>query len=69
MAVKQEIAFNIGPDGSVEIEVKGVKGADCVELTRELEEALGIVKNRVYTSEYYQEEQSVTQKVTVGEDE
>ncbi len=66
MAVKQEIEFTINPDGSVGIEVKGAKGKSCMELTREIEEALGIVSNRTYTSEYYQQEETTTTTVSVG---
>lgn len=66
MAVKQEIEFTINPDGSVEIAVKGAKGKSCTELTQEIEEALGIVKNRTYTSEYYQQEEEVHTDIHVG---
>lgn len=68
MAVKQEIEFSINPDGSVEIAVKGAKGQSCLELTQEIEEALGIVKNRNYTSEYYQNEEAVQTTVSVEEE-
>ena len=43
MAVKQEIEFTINPDGSVGIAVKGAKGKKCTEITKEIEEALGII--------------------------
>lgn len=66
MAVKQEIEFTINPDGSVGITVKGAKGKSCTELTKEIEEALGIVKNREYTSEYYQQETEIQTTVSVG---
>ncbi|MFA5624877.1 MAG: DUF2997 domain-containing protein [Bradymonadales bacterium] len=66
MAVKQEIEFTINPDGSIGIEVKGVSGSSCTELTREIEEALGIVTNRTYTSEYYQTEEVAQTTVSVG---
>ncbi len=39
----QEIDVVIDPDGQVRIEVRGVKGPSCVDLTRGLEEALGAV--------------------------
>jgi hypothetical protein len=68
MATKQEIEFTINPDGSVSIEVKGAKGKSCTELTREIEEALGIIKNRTYTSEYYQQEEEIHTSLTVGSD-
>ena len=68
MAVKQEIEFSINPDGSVEIAVKGAKGQTCLELTQEIEEALGIVKNRNYTSEYYQTEEVAQTTVSVEDE-
>ena len=37
----QEIDVFIDEDGKVLIEVRGVKGKVCLELTRDLEEALG----------------------------
>lgn len=37
----QEIEVTIGRDGQVQVQVRGVKGRGCLELTRELEAALG----------------------------
>ena len=37
----QEIEVTIGKDGHVQIQVRGVHGIKCLELTKELEEALG----------------------------
>jgi len=68
MAVKQEIEFTINPDGSVGIAVKGAKGKKCTEITREIEEALGIVTNRTYTGDYYQQEETTQTTVNVGSD-
>jgi len=53
----------IHPDGTVELQVKGVKGKKCLDLTKNLEQALGEVKERKLTNEYYQtEEQHITIK-------
>jgi hypothetical protein len=41
MSEIQEIEVVIGPDGKVRIEVRGVKGPACVDLTRDLERYLG----------------------------
>ncbi len=54
MAVKQELQFRIGSDGTIKLEVKGVKGAKCLELTKELEKELGLLVQREKTSEYFQ---------------
>lgn len=53
MAKRREIQFSIDDEGNVSIEVKGVAGGDCERITREIEEALGIVTNRERTSEFY----------------
>ena len=37
----QEIDVFVAPDGSVSIEVRGIKGPGCLELTKGLEAALG----------------------------
>ena len=37
----QEIEVFIDPNGQVRIEVRGVKGAACLDLTKALEQALG----------------------------
>ena len=62
-ADKSQIDFTIHPDGSVSFEVKGTKGSDCLELTREIEEELGLVTSREKTSEYYEESVSEQEQV------
>lgn len=37
----QEVEVTIGPDGQVQIQVRGVQGLECLTITKELEEALG----------------------------
>jgi hypothetical protein len=37
----QEIEVSIAPDGTTRIEVRGVSGATCLDLTADLEAALG----------------------------
>jgi hypothetical protein len=68
MATKQSIEFTITEDGSIEIHPVGFKGKKCTEVTKELIEALGIVKNTNYTSEYYQQEEEVHTSISVGSD-
>jgi len=63
MATKKDIFFTIDENGEVKIEVKGAPGEDCMKLTREIEEALGLVEERSMTAEYYQQEET---KVEVG---
>jgi hypothetical protein len=54
----QEIDVFVNPDGTVKLEVRGVKGQKCRELTRKLEELLGNqVIDRVPTAEFDEVEQ------------
>jgi len=63
MATKKDIFFTIDENGEVKIEVKGAPGEDCMKLTKEIEEALGLVEERALTAEFYQQEET---KVEVG---
>lgn len=48
----QEIEVVIAPDGTTNIEVRGVSGAGCLDLTADLEKALGgEVVDRTMTAE------------------
>ena len=50
----EEMEITIDADGNVSMQVRGVTGKSCLELTKPLEEALGAeVENRTMTSEYY----------------
>ena len=58
----QEIDVFIDADGTVRIEVRGVKGTACLDLTRELEAALGDqVESREMSPEAY--DQSTPEQV------
>jgi hypothetical protein len=48
-----ELEIVITPQGKIEIEVKGVQGPGCKDLTRALENALGEVDERELKAEYY----------------
>ncbi len=67
MAQRREIQFTIDDNGEVSIQVLGVKGAECEKLTREMEEALGIVTTRQHTSEYWQAAETAV-KLEQGEE-
>jgi hypothetical protein len=55
----QEIDLYIQDDGSVRIEVRGVKGPKCLEITKELEELLGAdIVSRELTDESAEHAQS-----------
>ncbi|HKQ72797.1 MAG TPA: DUF2997 domain-containing protein [Blastocatellia bacterium] len=51
----QEIDVFIEKDGQVRIEVRGVKGASCLDITAALEQALGgQIAEREMTAESYE---------------
>ena len=56
MADKTELGVTIGADGVVRIVTHGLKGQACLVETKGLEEALGQVKTREKTREFYLEE-------------
>ena len=60
---KQDIEIVISPKGTVTFEVKGVKGASCLDETKFLEAALGgpaAVEDQQRTSEYYEQSEGYT---------
>lgn len=58
----QQIIVDIPEEGDIRIEVKGVIGAGCEDLTKELEEALGGVKGRKRKNEYHQKPTQTNQQ-------
>ena len=59
---QQTIKYTIRQDGTVIEEVMGTVGNECENLTKRIEERLGIVQSVEHKPEYYQ------QKVTTEED-
>lgn len=59
MADKIEIELLFTPDGEVRLKTRGLKGKSCMEETESLERAIGTVKEREKTSEYYQQPTAV----------
>jgi len=63
MSEIQEIDVFVQPDGTVKIEVRGVKGEKCLALTEEIEQLLGgRIVERIHTDEFHQAEQEQTQE-------
>ena len=62
----QEMEITISPQGEVQIQVKGVKGGQCLDLTKGLEAGLGAVEERKLTSEYYEENEQQNQQWNQG---
>ncbi len=69
MSEIQEIDVLVKPDGTVKIEVRGVKGEKCLALTEEVEKLLGgKVLDRIKTDEFYQTEIEQTQQDVVNQE-
>ncbi|MDP2663650.1 MAG: DUF2997 domain-containing protein [Dehalococcoidia bacterium] len=49
-----EIIITVTPDGKPKVEVKGVKGRKCLDLSRAIEEALGQATETKRTKEFYE---------------
>lgn len=63
MSEIQEIDVILKPDGTVKLEVHGVKGDKCLALTEDLEKLLGArIVERTHTDEFYQAEQEEVQE-------
>lgn len=60
MADKTELEITIGPDGEVRIVTHGLKGQACLAETKDLEKAVGEVKRREKTREFYVDEARAT---------
>ena len=59
----QEVDVFVEKDGQVKIEVRGVKGMSCLDLTKDLEAVLGDrIANRELTPEADETAQSIVQQ-------
>ena len=56
---QQTIKFTIRQDGTVTEEVMGVVGNNCENLTKRIEERLGVVEKVEHKASYYEQEQTV----------
>jgi Protein of unknown function (DUF2997) len=63
----ERLEYTIYPDGRVTQKVFGVKGPDCLKITKNIEEALGVVISTEYTEEYYEDPVLVNTVVNVVE--
>ncbi len=67
MAIRHELEVVIKPDGTLTFGVKDGKGPGCLDLTRELEESLGVVVEREKRPEFYLEEETEREQVKLEE--
>lgn len=51
---EERITIKIDKEGNASLDVAGVKGKKCLDLTKELEEALGVVSKRVEKKEIHE---------------
>ena len=63
--IAKTIKFTIKQDGTVTEEVIGAVGNDCENLTRNIEEKLGVVQRVEHKPEYYQQKQTTEENVTL----
>ena len=61
----QTIKFIIRQDGTVTEEVMGVVGNECENLTKRIEERLGVVERVEHKPEYYQQKQTTEENVSL----
>lgn len=59
----REFDITIGPDGNVELHVKGFKGKGCLEAMKLFEQIVGEVKSQRETSEFYEPEEVVRYQI------
>ena len=62
---QQTIKFTVKQDGTVTEEVIGVVGTDCENLTKRIEERLGVVERVEHKPEYYQQKQTTEENVSL----
>ncbi len=63
----QEIEVTINKNGQVEIQVHGVKGLQCLEITAPLEQALGKITLREMTPEALEEARRTGRQINIGQ--
>lgn len=56
---QREFDITIGPEGNVELHVKGYKGKGCLEAMKLFEKIVGELKSQRETSEFYEPDEVV----------
>jgi len=60
---QREFEITIGPDGNVELHVKGYKGKSCLEAMKVFEQIVGEAKQQRETGEFYEPEEQVRHRL------
>ncbi len=66
MAKKDELEISINSEGDVSINVIGAKGKKCLDLTKDLEEVLGIVVQRDTKPQFYENDTTNSSYINTG---
>ena len=66
MSRKEELEISISNTGEVTINVIGSKGKTCIDMTKDLEESLGIIKSFEKKSEFYQQDDTQNTSIYGG---
>lgn len=59
--MSKKIIIRIDKTGKIKISTHGYTGAGCIDATKTIEEALGVVEDKKYTEEFYAIEHGVEQ--------
>ncbi len=62
---QQSIKFTIKQDGTVTEEVIGAVGNECENLTKNIEDKLGVVQRVEHKPEYYEQKQTIEDHVSL----
>ncbi|MDP3564046.1 MAG: DUF2997 domain-containing protein [Methanoregula sp.] len=62
----QELEITIDNEGRVLVHISGVKGEDCIALTKNLENSVGDVQERSFSADYYEQPVEVPQYQKTG---
>jgi hypothetical protein len=62
---EEKLIILIDKEGNPSIEVEGVKGKKCLDLTKELEDVLGVVKTRTAKKEMNERPVIITTTQTI----
>jgi hypothetical protein len=68
MSQKQELEISISDTGEVTVNVLGAKGKKCMDMTKELEESLGVITSFEKKPEFYEQEETGTGTIIETED-
>jgi hypothetical protein len=55
----QELEIQMDCEGNVTLHVRGVKGEECIMITKRIEESLGETVERTLSGEFYQEQKTI----------